>query len=208
MTKINLLLKEGYTSQNLFEKINLLEISTINAFNDGMNWVKDNNINATLVGGTAVINYLGSKTSANSINRVLTPDVDYLVDDLTLLKNKLKKDDIKYTDLISNSGTNIGITVPKFNIDFLDSINDSKQLGKLALKSALTTNIGGNSINIISPELLSIVKLDLGRTKDLNDGFALLQSGKLNKDKYIKLANGMKSILNDYNSIISYAEMI
>ncbi len=61
---------------------------------------------------------------------------------------------------------------------------------------------------MINPELLTIVKLDLGRTKDLNDGFALLQSHKLNKEKYLQIANGMKSALNDYESIIGYAEMI
>lgn len=202
MKKYNLLLKEGFTSQNLFEKINILDESTVTQFANGLDWIKDNNIDAVLVGGSSVIHYLDSGS------RSLTPDLDLVVSDIPLLKNKLDKDKMPYSELIGVGGKNIGITVPEFNTDFLSSINDSKQLAKLALQSALTTNIGGNSVKIISPELLTIVKLDLGRTKDLNDGFALLKSGKLNKDKYTKLANGLKPILSDYESIVSYGELI
>lgn len=198
---MNLLLKESFTSVNLYNKIKILEISTINQMNIGMKWVNDNKINLALVGGTAVCNYLNS-------GRNLTPDVDYLVDSIADVKNKLDADNIEYHDLKGYEGNSLGITVPSFNIDFLDSNTGNKTLNKLVLKSKTTTSIGGTQIPIIIPELLAILKLDLGRTKDIDDGFALLQSGKLNKSTYINLVKALKGKLNDYESLVSYIDMI
>lgn len=196
------LLKEGlFTSKNLCEKISLLEISTIENMSIGIYWVHQNNINLALVGGTAVVNYLKS-------GRDLTPDIDYLVDNLNDVKKKLTADNIKFSDLKSHNGGILGITVPKFNIDFLDSNVDNKSLNKMILMTKTKTTIGGVTVPIIIPELLAIVKLDLGRTKDINDGFALLMSGKVKKDDYIKLVNGLKKSLSDYESLIGYADMI
>lgn len=201
MKKFNLLNENNFSSKNLFNKISLLEISTIDNMSIGMDWVHNNNINLALVGGTAVVNYLNS-------GRDLTPDVDYLVDNISDVKTKLKKDNISFSDLKSHNGGTLGITVPKFNIDFLDSSIGSKSLNKMILMTKTKTNIGGTSVPIIIPELLAILKLDLGRTKDINDGFALLTSGKLDKEKYLKLVNGLKSSLSDYESLLGYAEMI
>lgn len=201
MNKFNLLLKESFTSTNLFNKIGLLEISTIDNMSIGMDWVDSNNINSALVGGTAVVNYLNS-------GRDLTPDIDYMVDNINDVKQKLNNDNIKYDDLKSHNGGTLGITVPKFNMDFLDSNVGNKTLNKMVLLTKKTTNIGGTIVPIIVAELLAILKLDLGRTKDINDGFALLTSGKVNKQLYIKLVNALKGKLNDYESLIGYSEMI
>lgn len=201
MKNFNLLNEELFTSKNLCEKICLLEISTIENMSIGMDWVHQNNINLALVGGTAVVNYLKS-------GRDLTPDVDYLVDNINDVKKKLNTDNIKFSDLKSHNGGTLGITVPKFNIDFLDSNVGNKLLNKMILMTKTKTNIGGVSVPIIIPELLTILKLDLGRTKDINDGFALLMSGKVKKNDYIKLVNGLKNSLSDYESLIGYADMI
>jgi hypothetical protein len=201
MQKFKLSLKESYSSINLFEKIHLLEISTINNMSIGMDWVHQNNFNVVLVGGTAVVNYLNG-------GRDLTPDVDYLTNDLTKIKAKLTQDKIPFSDLKGYTGGLLGITVPKFNIDFLDSNVGNKSLNKLILGLKTTTNIGGVVVPIIVPELLAILKLDLGRTKDINDGFALLTSGKVNKKKYIDLVTGLKPTLSDYESLIGYSELI
>jgi hypothetical protein len=90
----------------------------------------------------------------------------------------------------------------------LDSNVGNKSLNKLILGLKTTTNIGGVVVPIIVPELLAILKLDLGRTKDINDGFALLTSGKVNKKKYIDLVTGLKPTLSDYESLIGYSELI
>ena len=52
------------------------------------------------------------------------------------------------------------------------------------------------------------MKLNLGRTKDIKDGFALLTSGRINKKEYIQFATALKPYLDDYESIIGYSEMI
>jgi hypothetical protein len=85
-TEFNLRLLEQFSSANLHTKISLLEISTIDNMSIGMEWVK-NNVEAVLVGGTAVVNYL-------SKGRDLTPDVDYLVSNINDVKTKLTKDNI------------------------------------------------------------------------------------------------------------------
>ena len=198
--KFKLRLLEEFSSSNLHTKISLLEISTIDNMSIGMEWVK-NNINAVLVGGTAVVNYLSS-------GRDLTPDVDYLVNNINDVKSKLTKDNIVFSDLKSSNGGTLGITVPKFNIDFLDPNVGNKSLNSLILQSKTQTTIGGVSVDIIRPELLAILKLDLGRTKDISDGFALLQSGKVNKKNYITFVEGLKKYLNDYESIIGYQDLI
>jgi hypothetical protein len=199
--KMNLTLKENYSSINLFNKITLLEYSTISKFTDGMLWVKNNNINGCLVGGTAVVNYL-------SKGRDLTPDIDYLVSPISDIKSKLTKQNISFKTLKDSKIGDIGITVEKFNMDFLDANVGNTKLNELILKTYTTTIIGGEKINIVNPELLTIMKLDLSRVKDINDAFELLKSGLVNKDKYITYVNKLKPYLQDYESIISYSDLI
>ena len=68
--------------------------------------------------------------------------------------------------------------------------------------------IGGVNVKIINPELLAIMKLELGRDRDIEDGLSLLNSGKLNKDKYLEYLNELKHSLSDYESIYSYKNFI
>jgi hypothetical protein len=110
--------------------------------------------------------------------------------------------------LRDGNNTNLGITVPSFNIDFIDSNKGNKSLNKIILKLKITTVIGGITVPIIRPELLAIMKLELGRTKDIEDGFELLKSSKINKEKYLKILNTLKNNLNDYESLESYSAMI
>lgn len=63
--------------------------------------------------------------------------------------------------MLFNTGEILGITVPKFNIDFLDSNVGNRSLNKLILGLKTATNIGGVTVLIIVPELLAILKLDL-----------------------------------------------
>lgn len=200
----DLSLVEKFSSSNLFDKIHLLELKTINNMSVGMSWVKNKEIDAVLVGGTAVVSYLQK-------GRDLTPDIDYLVSNMNDVKRKLSSENITYSDLVAPNGRYLGITVPIFNMDFLDvssAHSGNIELNKLILSTRKKSIIGGNSIDIISPELLAILKLDLGRTKDINDGFALLMSGNVDRDIYISYAKKLKNTLNDYESIIGYCDLI
>lgn len=197
----NLLIKENYTSENLFNKMGLLSEEQIRDIDKGLDWTTKYYPNAVLIGGTALINYLKS-------GRDLTPDIDFLVSDIEQIKDHLDENDILFKPLRDYENSVIGITVPEFNTDYLDVNGYNPALNKLIISAPNATNIGGYNIKIIAPELLTIMKLELSRDKDVKDAFALIQSGVLDRDKYVKFANMLKNNLNDYESIVSYSGMI
>ena len=192
-------IKENYESENLFNKINILTEEAITKISKGLEWTTTNIPNAVLIGGTAAIHYV---TNA----RELTPDVDFMVGDIEQLKTKLSESGIKFD--ILNVGYVLGVTVPIFNVDYLDASVGNTKLNNLILKTPNTTLIGGFNVKIINPELLSIMKLELGRDKDLNDGLTLLNSGKLDKKKYVDYLQYLKPSLNDYESLYHYKNFI
>lgn len=197
----NLLLEENYTSKNLWNKINLLKEQQLVGISNGLDWTVENIPSAVLVGGTAVVHYI---TGA----RDLTPDLDFLVNDINSLRTKLSYDDIKYSELNPGYGEPIGITVDDFNTDYLDPEKVNPRLNELILRTPSKATIGGHFVNIINPELLAIMKFELGRDKDVNDGIKLLTSGKVNRNKYVTYLKELKSTLSDYESMLNYKNFI
>lgn len=194
-------LSENYDSQHLHEKVNILTERQIRAIDKGLQWTINNIPSPALIGGTALVHYLPS-------GRDLTPDIDFLVSDVESVKQKLNEQDIRYTELAGGNSGLIGISVPPFNTDYLDAERGNTALNSLILKTTNTAKIGGYDVKIINPELLAIMKLELGREKDTDDGFKLLMSGRLDKDKYLEYVNILKNNLNEYESLVSYADMI
>lgn len=194
------LIKENFHSENLYNKLMLLESSQIKEIFDGLKWTTENYKDAVIIGGTAVVHYLNK-------GRNLTPDIDFLVNDISDLKTKLDSHNIRYSPIIGDKGA-IGITVEKFNTDFLSVNSGNAVVNKLILKTAKTTNVGGYNVKIASPELIAIMKFELGRDKDTDDGFALITSGILNKDLFSKIVNELKNYLSDYKSLVSYIELL
>jgi hypothetical protein len=186
------MLRENFESENLFNKINLLSKEEIKRIDKGLQWTSRNIPNAVLIGGTATIHYIYGP-------RELTPDIDFMIDNIDFVKTKLTLDNVKHNYL--NVNCVLGVTVPIFNTDYLDSSIGNKRLNKLILSTHNTALIGGLKINIINPELLAIMKIELGRDKDISDGLDLLASGNLNKKKYIEYLQILKPSLNDYESI-------
>lgn len=197
----NLLLKENYTSQNLWEKINKLTEEQMVSVANGLDWTVDNLPSAVLVGGTAVIHYI---TGA----RDLTPDLDFLVTDIERVKMKLSQDDLNYIELNPGYPNPIGITAEDLNTDYLDPEEVNPTLNKLILQTPIQGTVGGRTVKIINPELLAIMKIDLAREKDVNDGFKLLSSGKVNRETYVKYLNTLKPTLQDFESLMSYKNFI
>lgn len=195
------LLKENYTSKNLFKKINLLTEEQIKVISLGLKWTSQNLPNAVLIGGTATVYYI---TGA----RNLTPDLDFMVYDINAVKTKLSYDNIEYHNLNVGSGNVLGITVKLFNTDYLDAEMGNIKLNNLILETPINGIIGGYNVKIINPELLTIMKLNLGRERDINDGFSLLTSGKVNKEKFKKYLYLLKDSLEDYESIKEYINLI
>ena len=195
-------LSENYDSKNLFDKISILSESFKNQVRDGFDWVNQNCPNCILIGGTAVVHYLQG-------GRDLTPDVDFLVSDTNSIKKMLDRDGHKYSPLLGTNGESIGITAPLFNMDFL-----SKGSGKfddiILANSNKKIKVGGIEVRVVEPEFLAIMKLGNGRDKDLDDAFALLQSGSVDKSTYLNYLEKCKNVLDrdDYDTFLGYAEII
>ena len=195
------LIKEEYGSSNLFDKLSLLTENQVSEIIKGLEWTTKNIPDAVLVGGTALVHYLSN-------SRDLTPDIDFLIPDMQRLKSKLDNENFLYRPLIGVNG-NMGITVNDFNTDYLD-VNSSGNavINKLILKTNKIAKIAGHNVKIVIPELLAIMKIELGRDKDTKDGLSLITSGILNKEVYLKLVNGLKNYLSDYSFLLSYGEML
>jgi predicted nucleotidyltransferase len=197
----NLLIKENYGSQNLFEKVNMLTEEQIRAISKGLEWTANNFPNAVLVGGGATIYYI---TGA----RDLTPDLDFMVHDINSIKTKLSLQDIPFRNLDVGFEYALGITIDSFNTDYLNSQVGNIKLNNLILQTPINGMVGGYELKIINPELLAIMKLNLGREKDINDGFKLLSSGKVDRNKFKSYLYQLKDSLEDYESIIMYKNLI
>ncbi len=196
-----LLIKENYTSVNLWEKVNLLTKPQIETLLKGLEWTFNNIPDAVLIGGTATVHYISGK-------RELTPDLDFLISDTELVRVKLAQENIVFHDLLGSNGSIIGFTAPELNVDFLESMIGNKNLNRLILETANITIIGGFEVKVICPELLAIMKLELCRERDLNDAFAILASGECDADKYKTYLMQLKTNLQDFDSIWSYNELI
>lgn len=194
-------IKENYDSKNLWKNINYLTENQIRDIDKGLEWTIENVPNAVLIGGTAVVHYISGA-------RDLTPDLDFLVNNINSLKNKLEFSDIDYENLNPGYGDPIGITITDFNTDYMDANAVNPELNRLILQTPNKANIGGYTVNIINPELLAIMKFETSREKDVNDAFKLLTSGKVNSEKFVKFAKELKNSLTDYESIISYRSFI
>ena len=199
--KNSLYIQENYCSRNLWEKVNLLTEEQIGNIKRGLEWTVNNFPNAVLIGGTATVHYI---TSA----RDLTPDLDFLVNDIGLVRTRLSRDSISFERLYVGGEKSLGLVVEEFNTDYLDANVGNVKLNRLILTTPNTGNIGGYQVKIINPELLAIMKFELGRDRDINDAFLLLSSGKINIDNYKKYANELKGTLQDYESIIAYKTLI
>jgi predicted nucleotidyltransferase len=197
----NILLKENYTSENLWKKINILTEDDKNKIASGLEWTVNNASSVVLVGGTAVVHYIKSA-------RDLTPDLDFMARDINSIKTKLSYDNIQYNELNPGYEEPLGITVDSLNTDYLDPNVGNRELNKLILSDPVKGNIGGHTINIINPELLTILKFESSRDKDVQDALALLGSGNVNKEKYKKYLEQLKPTLTDYESMKLYANMI
>lgn len=201
MNKKNLYLLENYSSKNLWEKVNILTEEQINSFTTGLEWTMNNFKNAVLIGGGATVHYISSA-------RDLTPDLDFLVNDIDLVRTRLSRDNIKYDRLYIGKEKSLGLVVDQFNIDYLDSNVGNIRLNELIMETSNVANVGGFQVKIINPELLAIMKFELGRDKDISDAFMLLSSGKIDINKYKKYATDLKTVLLDYESIIAYKTLI
>lgn len=191
----------GYDSERLFNEIQTIQPELLNKLELGLQWIKDNNIHCVVVGGTAVVHYVEGA-------RDLTPDIDFLVANYASLLNAAKRDNLTISPIALMVDPVNGITIQEFDMDFMDSQTGNVKFHKYLIQTARKARIGGATLNIASPEVLAIMKFSLGRDKDDSDAFLLLQSGKINKEDYLKSISDLSGTLKDEDSLKMYAQMI
>ena len=192
----------AFDSERLHVEFSKVSPVLRNKMSNGLNWLNSQNIDAVLVGGASVIHYL-------TIFRQFTPDFDFLVEDIENIIKLLIAQSIRYSTLIAANGKDIiGVTIKPFNLDLLDSEKWNPTLNKFAMLNSLKAKVAGIHLPIISPEILCIMKFELGRGKDDKDAFDLLQYGRLNKELYLDAINNLKPSLKTFNDLVTYSNLI
>ena len=194
---INLLVNSGFDSLYLYENFRVLGSQALDQLAGGLNWMIENEPGGVLIGGTAVVSYLDG-------GRMLTPDIDFMVRDIDKIKSMLGDAGLRFDPLIDN----LGITVEALNIDILSSGSGNPALNELIMQTPLVQKIGGIDLRVVNPELLFIMKMELGRDKDTDDAMLLLQSGVLRKSSFLGYMSDMGSSLNDPESLQIYSGMM
>ncbi len=194
---VDLLCEALFDSKTLFKEMALLNPNAIQKTQNAFEFVQQHGINAVLIGGMAVAHW--------SHDRALTPDVDFLVPDLNSVKQVLQAQNYPSQPLAS-TGAYGGIMVPQLDADFLDANQGNTAFNQYVLKTAVSSRIGGVQFRVIDPNVLTIMKFDLGRSKDTDDAFKLLQGGQVNKAAIKQHLLQVKNMLvnDDIKTIWSY----
>ncbi len=204
--KVNLLNISGYDSISLYKEMAVTNPNIILSLEKALQWISDHKIACVIIGGTVVEHYISGSRENKS-------DLDFLVANIELLKQQLATENIKFSNLALISGFR-GIYVPDLDADFIDAHSGNVLLHTLILKTANTERIGGVPFPVISPEALTIMKLlPPGRDKDINDAMNLLNSGMVNKAKFISAVKNLKPMIDkidpdEYESFMQYASLI
>ena len=161
-----MIVESMFDSPYLFKEMAILNPSSISKIGKAVEFMRENKISAVVIGGMAVSHYVA--------DRALTPDIDFLINDISHLKEFLTSKGIRYQALASD-GAYEGIQIPDLDADFLDAQAGNVQLNQYVMKTAQTAKISGSQVEIISPSVLCIMKFCIGRQKDMNDAFKLLK---------------------------------
>lgn len=202
MNEVDFSKPEGFSSVRLFNEVAALSPGIQNRLQTGVGWIAKHSIPCCLVGGAAVVTYVASA-------RPLTPDLDFLVPDISIVVQKAKQDGLAMAMLNGTLSPPIsGITIEEFSIDFIDAKTGNVKLNRYILATARPTMVGGANTQVIAPEVLTAMKLSLGRDKDDNDAFMLLQSGAFTKQQFKKALQDLRGSIQDPGAMWSYSYMI
>jgi len=192
---------EIISSELLEDAISKLSLSSQKPILDGLTWFSKNGLlkNLVMIGGCAVATYCPE--------RALTPDFDLVANDLDRIIERLEKEDLEHKPLFTHSL--IGYQIPTYNVDIIKP-SYGNDLINFAFKYCHIVELKSIKVRVIIPELLLIIKILLGREKDLNDAFRLVESKALSIEKYNQLLDLLfNDRLNpDYVLLKSYSSLI
>jgi len=184
--RVNLSNIKLFDSETLFHEMAILNPAAIAKTQSALQFIHQHEIPGVLIGGMAVSHW--------TVDRHLTPDVDFLTNHVAQLKNILSQEKMPFSPLVSD-GAFSGIQVPALDADFLDAHDGNEPFNQYILKTSKQTQIGGVSFQIIDPAVLTIMKFTLGRNKDTEDAFNLLKM--VDKDALKGHLKALKDHLGD-----------
>lgn len=199
LVSVDLSDKDGFNSQTLFIEMAILNPNAISKAQSAFQFITDKQIQGVLIGGMAVSHW--------AAERKLTPDVDFLVPNVDLVKSILTDEGIPFYPLLSAANLN-GIQVTQYDADFMDEMGGEVP-ASYVLQTAKPAIIGGVSFKVADPGVLAISKFSIGREKDNEDAFKLLKSGSINKSEFKKHLKALKNYLIgelDAKTIWTYAD--
>ena len=194
-----------FSSNHAKEAFLLLETIVIKKMKTGLQWLDENKdkFNLCLIGGGALQYYITE-------TREQSPDIDFVVDSFSSVKEIIKNDNLKSSIVNPGKGP-IGITIIDMEIDLLDIKYQPffKNIFSNYLYNEIT--IFGFQCKIIIPELLFLNKYHVAREKDDEDMFLLLKEpGTLDKQKVLDLTQEFVKqkifTVGEYATIKSYLD--
>ncbi len=201
--KIDLTLECLFDSKTLFREMALLRKNAVDKATQAFQFIYDNGIQGVLIGGMAVSHW--------TVDRELTPDVDFMTDDMAKLLTILDGKNMVHQPLASVRGDFEGIVVPELDADFIDADKGNVEFNHYIMNTARPARIGGLTFKVVDPAVQTIMKFDLGRAKDMEDAFKLLQSGNVKKEDLKRHLKALKNYLSgeaDAKEIWSYAQTL
>ncbi|RDJ34994.1 MAG: hypothetical protein DWQ19_09170 [Crenarchaeota archaeon] len=198
--KVNLTEESLFDSSSLYHEMAILRPGAREKMQNALQFISSNGIQGVVIGGMSVSHF--------TVDRHLTPDVDFLVADMGQLKAILDSQNIAYQPLAS-TGEFDGINVPEIDADFLDANQGNIPFNHYILKTAVPAKIGGATFAVINPAVLTILKFTLGREKDTEDAFKLLPTvpKKEIKSHLVTLKNWLGNDI-DAETIWNYAQSL
>jgi hypothetical protein len=165
---LNLLNEYGYDSPGLYLEIVALSDTQVKRTQKGLTWVLGHGLQDKLVivGGTAV--------AFHAAPRPLTPDLDFVCQNVTEVASLLAADGITPVTQLNpqHPPVGAGIHAEPFDTDFM-TLTDPR-LFPLVLSTSVPGRLGGGTFRFVSAPMLFAMKNMTGREKDLADAVKLL----------------------------------
>lgn len=173
--------QSGYDSANLFQQFKLLTEAEKRRIQAALDFVVSEQLPAVVIGGIAVAHYADKA-------RPLTPDIDFLTTHMQAVERQLKQHKIQFQSLAPLPGMQ-GIHVPSLEADFLEAF---RLIDKYVFHAAIPQQVGGYTVPMVAPAVLTIIKFAVARQKDTEDAFLLLQSKSLSRESFLQHLHAME----------------
>lgn len=167
--------RDNFDSEMLYNELEQLDEGDRNKVLDAVLFMQKVNTRSVLIGSIALQHHI-------KIPRKITPDIDYICEDLAPVLAEALKSQLEVSPLMNGIGYQIKDTL-------LDILAADTIIHKYALRYSHEKKILGFTIPTVDAEMLFIMKHLLSREKDINDALLILKSRSMDAEKLEKIVN-------------------